>query len=198
MLVANFALPVTTLKQLVALAKQRPGQVTYASNGNGTNSHLAGEMLKSAAGIDLLHVPYKGAAPAISDVVAGHVAIMFTGVANGLSHVKAARLRALAVASLQRSPSLPSVPTLDESGLRGFDVTIWLGLWAPSALPPELAARINADCVAALKHPKVMELFATQDAQAVGSSPPEFAQRVRDELGRWRGAVLAAKLKGET
>jgi len=197
MLVANYALPVRTLKELIALARQRPGQVTYASNGNGTNSHLAGEMLKAAAGIDLLHVPYKGAAPAIADVVAGHIAMMFTGVANGISYVKAGRLRAIAVASLQRSPNLPDVPTLDESGLKGFDVTIWLGLWGPAAMQADLAARLNAEVVAALKTPKVQELFAAQDAQAVGSSSAEFAGRVQSELARWRVAVRAARLKSE-
>lgn len=197
MLVANYALPVRNLKDLIALARQRPGQVTYASNGNGTNSHLAGEMLKAAARIDLLHVPYKGAAPAIADVVAGHIAMMFTGVANGISHVRAGRLRAIAVASLQRSPNLPDVPTLDESGLKGFDVTIWLGLWGPASMPAELLAKINADVVGALKSQKVQELFAVQDAHAVGSSPGEFAARARDELARWRGAVVAAHLKSE-
>ena len=197
MLVANYALPVRNLKDLVALARQRPGQVTYASNGNGTNSHLAGEMLKAQARIDLLHVPYKGAAPAIADVVAGHIAMMFTGVANGISYVRAGRLRAIAVASLQRSPNLPEVPTLDESGLKGFDVTIWLGLWAPAGLPADVLAKLNADVIAALKSPKVQELFVAQDAHAVGSSPGDFAARVRDELTRWRRAVVAAQLKGD-
>ena len=197
MLVASYALPVTTLRELVALAKRRPGQVTYASNGNGTNSHLAGEMLKAAAGIDLLHVPYKGAAPAIADVVAGHIAMMFTGVANGISYVKARRLRAIAVASLQRSQSLPDVPTLDESGFKGFDVTIWLGLWAPASLPADLLGKLNADVVSALKSQKVEELFVTQDAQPVGSSPAAFALRVREELSRWRAAVSSARLKAD-
>lgn len=197
MLVANSALPVRTVKQLVALAKQRPGQLTYASNGNGTNSHLAGEMLKSAAGIDLLHIPYKGAAPAIADVVAGHVAMMFTGVANGISYVKSGRLRAIAVASMERSPSLPEVPTIEESGVHGVDVTIWLGLWGPRAMAPELVNKIQADFAAALKSPKVQELFAAQDAQAVGSTPAQFTTRVREELARWRKIVQAAHLKPE-
>jgi len=197
MLVANSALPVRNVKQLIALAKARPGQVTYGSNGNGTNSHLAGEMLKAAAGIDLLHVPYKGAAPAIADVVAGHIAMMFTGVANGISYVKSGRLRAIAVASLQRSPSLPDVPTLDESGLRGFDVTIWLGLWGPAGMPPDLQSKIQTDVAAALKSARVQELFATQDAQGVGSTPAEFTRRVRDELARWKPAVEAAKIKSD-
>jgi tripartite-type tricarboxylate transporter receptor subunit TctC len=197
MLVANSALPVRTVKQLIALAKQRPGQLTYASNGNGTNSHLAGEMLKSAAGIDMLHVPYKGAAPAIADVVAGHVAMMFTGVANGISYVRSGRLRAIAIASMERSPSLPDVPTIEESGVHGVDVTIWLGLWGPRGLPSDLVMRLNTDVVAALKQPKVRELFAAQDAQPVGSTPVEFATRVREELARWRKVVDAAKLKPE-
>jgi tripartite-type tricarboxylate transporter receptor subunit TctC len=197
MLVSNFSLPVRNLKQLIALAKQRPGQLTYASNGNGTNSHLAGEMLKSAAQIDLLHIPYRGAAPAVADVVAGHVALMFTGVANGVPYVRSGRLRAIGVASLERSPSLPDVPTLHESGLRGFDVTIWLGLWAPPALAPDLLARLGTDAAAALKSAKVQELFATQDAQAVGSTPADFQQRVRQELARWGAMVKAAQLKPE-
>ena len=171
MLVANSALPVKTVKQLVALAKQRPGQLTFASNGNGTNSHLAGEMLKTAAGIDLLHVPYKGAAPAIADVVAGHVAMMFTGVANGISYVKSGRLRAIAVASTERSPSLPDVPTIEESGVSGVDVTIWLGLWGPAGMQSDLVTRLNTDTAAALKSPKLRELFTAQDAQAIGSTP---------------------------
>ena len=197
MLVANPALPAKTVKDLVALARQRPGQLTFASNGSGTNSHLAGEMLKSAAGIDMLHVPYKGAAPALADVVAGHVALMFTGVANGISYVKSGRLRAIAVASMERSPSLPGVPTIEESGVRGIDVTIWLGLWGPGALAPELARRLNTDVAAALKSPQVQDLFATLDAQAVGSTPAEFAARVREELARWRKIVQAANVKPE-
>ena len=197
MLLANPALPVKTVKELVALAKQRPGQLTYASNGNGTNSHLAGEMLQSAAGIDMLHIPYKGAAPGLADVVAGHVALMFTGVANGISFVKSGRLRALAVASMERSPSLPGVPTIEESGARGVDVTIWLGLWGPGALAPELVSRLNADVAAALKSPQVRDLFAKHDAYAVGSTPTEFATRVRVELARWRKIVQAANIKPE-
>lgn len=195
MLVANYALPVRTLKELIALARLRPGQITYASNGNGTNSHLAGEMLSSAARIELLHVPYKGAAPAIADVMAGHIAIMFTGVANGLSYVKAGRLRAIAVASPQRLPSLPDMPTFDESGLRGFDVTIWLGLWGPAAMPAELVSKINADVAAALKNPKVRELFAAQEAHAVGSSPAEFGIRVRAEMDKWGEVVKRTSVK---
>jgi tripartite-type tricarboxylate transporter receptor subunit TctC len=197
MLIANSALPARTVKQLVALAKQRPGELTYASNGTGTNSHLAGEMLQSAAGIHLLHVPYKGAAPAIADVVAGHVAMMFTGVANGISYVKSGRLRAIAIASMERSPSLPDVPTIEESGVRGVDVTIWLGMWGPAALPPELVNRLNADLVTALKSQKVRELFAAQDAQPVGSTPAQFATRVKEELARWRKVVQSANIKPE-
>jgi tripartite-type tricarboxylate transporter receptor subunit TctC len=197
MLVANSALPVKTLKQLVALAKQRPGQLTFASNGEGTNSHLAGEMLKSAAGIDLLHIPYRGAAPAIADVIAGHVAMMFTGVANGMSYVKSGRLRPIAIAALERSPSLPDVPTIAESGFAGVDVTIWLGLWGPKGMPPELVTRLHADVAAALKSPKVRELFAAQDAQGVGSTPAQFSKRVADELARWRPIVRNAKIPSQ-
>lgn len=195
MLVANYSLPVRNVKELVALAKARPGQLTYASNGNGTNSHLAGEMLKNAAGIDLLHVPYKGAAPAIADVIAGHVAMLFTGVANGISHVKSGRLRPIAVAAMERSPSLPQVPTLEESGIRGVDVTIWLGLWGPAGMSPELVTRLNSDIAAALNNPKMRELFAKMDAQPVGSTPAQFTTRVREELARWGKIVRDANVK---
>jgi tripartite-type tricarboxylate transporter receptor subunit TctC len=195
MLVANYALPVRTLNDLIVLARRRPGQITYASNGNGTNSHLGGEMLSASARIELLHVPYKGAAPAIADVMAGHVAIMFTGAANGLSYVKARRLRAIAVASPQRLSSLPDLPTFAESGLPGFDITIWLGLWGPGAMPADLVAQINADVVQALKTPKVRELFQAQEAVGIGSSPADFDLRVRAELRKWGAVVDRIRVK---
>jgi tripartite-type tricarboxylate transporter receptor subunit TctC len=195
MLVANPALPVRNVKELIALAKARPGELTFASNGSGTNSHLAGEMLQASAGIKLLHVPYKGAAPAISDVVAGHVAMLFTGVANGITQVKSGRLRPIAVAAMERSPSLPEVPTLEESGVRGVDVTIWLGLWGPPGMPAELVNRLHADIAGALKNPRMQELFAKQDARAVGSTPAQFAARVRQELERWGKVVRGANIQ---
>jgi tripartite-type tricarboxylate transporter receptor subunit TctC len=195
MLVANPALPVRNVKELIALAKARPGELTFASNGTGTNSHLAGEMLQASAGIKLLHVPYKGAAPAISDVVAGHVAMLFTGVANGITQVRSGRLRPIAIAAMERSPSLPDVPTLEESGVRGVDVTIWLGLWGPAGMPAELVNRLQTDVAGALKTPRMRELFAKQDAQAVGSTPAQFAARVREELVRWGKVVRAANIQ---
>jgi tripartite-type tricarboxylate transporter receptor subunit TctC len=195
MLVANPALPVRNVKELIALAKARPGELTFASNGTGTNSHLAGEMLQASAGIKLLHVPYKGAAPAISDVVAGHVAMLFTGVANGITQVRSGRLRPIAIAALERSPSLPEVPTLDQSGVHGVDVTIWLGLWGPAGMPADLVNRVQTDVASALRNPRMRELFAKQDAQAVGSTPPQFAARVREELARWGKVVRAANIQ---
>jgi tripartite-type tricarboxylate transporter receptor subunit TctC len=195
MLVVNPNLPVKSVKELIALAMKRPGELTYASNGNGTNSHLAGEVLRLSTRIDLLHVPYKGAAPATADVIAGHVAMMFTGVANGIPHVRSGRLRPLAIAAMERSPSLPDVPTFEELGVRNMDMTIWLGLWGPGGMPSERVQRLNADAVAALKSTPMRELFGKQDAVGVGSTPAAFSARVRDELARWGRIVRTANVK---
>jgi tripartite-type tricarboxylate transporter receptor subunit TctC len=196
-LAVNAALPVRSVRELVALARQRPGQLTFASNGNGTSNHLAGELLKVQAGIDLLHVPYKGGAPAIADTVAGHVAMLFNGVSNVLPYHRAGKLRALAVAGPGRSASLPEVPTMREAGLPGVESVVWLGLFAPPALPGEILTRIHADTVAGMRHPKVAELLTAQGAEVVAGSPKELAARIREDLVRWRKVIEVARVPAE-
>ncbi|MFO0521114.1 MAG: tripartite tricarboxylate transporter substrate binding protein, partial [bacterium] len=144
-LVINAALPVKTLKELVALAKTRPGELTFGSNGNGTNNHLAGEMLQAVTGIRMQHVPYKGSAFATNDLLGGHISMMFDVVVTALPMVKAGKLRALAIAAPARSPVMPDVPTAAELGLGAFEAVVWLGMWVPAAVPQDIQSRLHAD-----------------------------------------------------
>ena len=194
-LVINSALPVKTLKELVALAKKRPGELTFGSNGNGTNNHLAGEMLQSVTGIRMQHVPYKGSAFATNDLLGGHISMMFDVVVTALPMVKAGKLRALAVAAPVRSPVMPDVPTAAELGLGAFEAVVWLGLWAPAAVPQDILGKLHADTVAVLKQPRVREFFLSQGAQVVGSTQAQFVERIRSETARWKKVIDGAKLR---
>jgi len=194
-LVVNPVLPAKTVAELVALARRRPGEITFASNGNGTSNHLAGELLRARAGIELVHVPYKGGAPAIADVAGGHVFMIFNGVANVLPFTRAGRLRALAVASPRRSASLPQVPTMAESGYGGFEVDVWVGLFGPARLPAAVAERVATDAAAALRTPRTTELLVAQGAEIVGSGPARFAPRLAGEIARWRAVIDAAAIR---
>ncbi len=196
-LVVNAALPVKTLKDLVALAKQRPAELTYGSNGNGTNNHLAGEMLQAVTGIRLQHVPYKGSAFATNDLLGGHISMMFDVVLTALPMVKAGKLRALAVAAPVRSPVLPDVPTAAEVGLGAFEAVVWLGLWAPAAVPQDILGKVHSDTVAVLRQPRVREFFLSQGAQVVGSTPAQFTERIRSETARWKKVIDGAKVRVE-
>ena len=175
--------------ELVALGKARPEGLHFASGSSGTASHLAGEMFKAATGINAVHVPYKGGAPAINDLLGGHVAMMFANMPEVLAHVRAGKLVALAVTSSQRHPALPDVPTLASSaaapGLAGFEAASWFGLFAPREIPAPLLARINQDLVAALKRPEVKALFLEQGAEVVADSPAGFAAYVNSEIAKW-------------
>lgn len=196
-LVINAALPVKTLKELVALAKKRPGELTFGSNGNGTNNHLAGEMLQAVTGIRMQHVPYKGSAFATNDLLGGHISMMFDVVLTALPMVKAGKLRALAVAAPVRSPVLPDVPTAAEVGLGAFEAVVWLGLWAPAAVPQDILGKLHTDTVAVLKQPRVREFFLSQGAQVVGSTQAQFAERIRSETARWKKVIDGAKVRIE-
>src|SRR6185436_1643702 len=146
-LVVSPASPVNSIKELVAAAKREPGRLTFASSGNGTNIHLTGELFKSAAGVDIVHVPYKGSAPALTDLMGGAVAMMFDTIPSAVAHVKSGKLRALGVTGAKRSPLFPEVPTIAESGLPGFEVVSWYGLIGPARLPPDVARRLYAEAV---------------------------------------------------
>jgi tripartite-type tricarboxylate transporter receptor subunit TctC len=170
--------------------------VNYASGGNGSPAHVAGELFKLMAGVDMVHVPYKGAAPALQDVVAGHVKVMFAAAPPALPLVKAGKLRALAVTSDTRAPSLPDLPTLAESGIN-YDVRDWQGLVAPAKLSPGLAAKINADVREVLALPEVKERIAALGAEPVGGTPAEFAAYIARETGKWRSVVQQARISAD-
>jgi len=188
-LVVHPSLPVRTVKDLVALAKARPGAVNYASSGNGSPGHLVAELLKKTAHIDMVHIPYKGAAPALNDVVAGHAQLYFTSPLSAQSFVKAGRLRMVAVTSAHRSPSLPDVPTVAESGYPGIDVTSWWGLLAPAGTSQEVVTRLNSAAVRILSTAEMRERLAGQGADAAPTSPEQLASYIKAEIAGWAKMV---------
>ncbi|MES2561190.1 MAG: tripartite tricarboxylate transporter substrate binding protein [Pseudomonadota bacterium] len=189
-LVVHPSLPARSLKELIALAKAQPGRLTYASGGNGSSNHLAGELFKSLARVDLLHVPYKGAGPAMVDVMAGHVALMFG--AAGLMEAKAGKVRVLGTSGARRSAAAPELPTLIESGLPGYEATIWFGLLAPAGTPPTLITRLSQEIAKALAHPRVRDHFNTLDITP--STPDAFAALIAREGPKWRRVIESAKI----
>jgi tripartite-type tricarboxylate transporter receptor subunit TctC len=192
-LVVHPSIPARTVKDLVALAKSQPGKITFASGGNGSSNHLAGELFKSLARVDLLHVPYKGAGPAMIDVMAGHVALMFG--AAGLTEAKAGKVRVLGVTSARRSSTAPELPTLSESGVNGYEATIWFGLLAPAGTPGPLVTRLSQETAKALAQPRVREQFNTLDITP--STPEAFAALIRREIPKWRKVIEGAKITVE-
>jgi tripartite-type tricarboxylate transporter receptor subunit TctC len=181
--------PVGTLSELLALAKAKPGAFAYASGGAGSSSHLCGELLKVAAKVDLLHVPYKGPAPALQDVMAGRVRLMCDNFSNVIPHVRSGRLKALALTALKRHPQAPDVPTADESGLPGFEMGVWYGVAAPAATPRPAVQKLNAEFAKALRDPKIAERFEQLGLTVVADSPEEFARFVAAESEKMRRLV---------
>ena len=194
-LVVSPVLPVTSVKELIAYAKARPGQLNFASSGVGTIVHLNGELFKMLAGVDLVHVPYKGTALSIPDVANGSVAMLFDSLASVQPHIKAGRVRPLAVNAQRRSALLPEVPTLAEAGMPAFDRYTWFGMFAPAGTPKEIVARVNAEVAAALKAPDLLERFAAAGAEAVGSTPEQFVERIKSDATRWAEVIRAANVK---
>ena len=194
-LVVHPSLPVKNLKDLIALAKSRPGQLAYASTGAGQSTHLSAELLKLSAGINMIHVPYKGSAPALTDVVAGQVSVMFDNLPSVLPFIKSARLKPLAVSSATRSRALPELPTVAESGLAGFDVTVWFAVLAPAATPREIVNRLNTEIVKAIKTQDMRERLAQQGADPVGNTPEDFAAVIKRDLAKWAKVVKDAGIK---
>ena len=194
-LVVHPSLPANNVKALIALAKSRPGQLAYASTGAGQSTHLSAELLKTSAGINLIHVPYKGSAPALTDIVAGQVSVMFDNLPSVLPFIKSARLKALAVTSATRSRALPDVPTVAESALPGFDVTVWFAVLAPAATPRDIVTRLNSEIVKAIKSPDMRERLAQQGADPVGNTPEDFAAVIKRDLAKWAKVVKDANIK---
>jgi tripartite-type tricarboxylate transporter receptor subunit TctC len=196
-LVANPSLPVQDIKQLIALAKAKPGALTYGSGGSGTTEHLAGEMFKSFAGIDLLHVPYKGGAQVMIDLMGGQVALMFSNQLGVLPHIKAGKLKALGVASAERSTALPDVPTFAEAGFPDFKVSVWWGVMAPAGMPKDVVNQLNREIVAGLASPEMKERLQTMSAQPIGGTPEQFAAFFAAETKRWAPIVKASGAKAD-
>jgi tripartite-type tricarboxylate transporter receptor subunit TctC len=194
-LVVNNALPAKTLQELVKLAKARPGEITFASSGAGTTPHLSGELFKSAAGIDIQHVPYKGVVAAIPDLVAGRVAMAFTLPSFALPMVRDGKLRALAVTTLKRYEVIPQVPTIAESGYPGFEVVAWQGLLAPAGTPAAIVSKLHLETVKALAQADMRAKISESGSEAVGSSPAEFAALIKSETPRWAKVIKDAGIK---
>ena len=195
-LVVHPSVPARTLKEFIAFAKARPGELTYASSGNGTSPHLSGELFKSMAGIQMLHIPYKGAGPAINDLLGGHVAVAFVSFTSVVAHLKANRLRALAITSAKRSPLMPDLPTFAEAGLQGFVVYGWYGVVTPAGTPREIIDRLNTDVAAALAHPDVLKTLTTFGLDPAETNSPEaFGEFLRSEITRWAQVVKTSGAK---
>ncbi len=191
------SLPVKTVKELIAFAKAQPGKLSYASSGNGSGPHLGMELFKSMAGIDLVHVPYKGAGQAMTDLVSGQVQVFLNNFLAGTSMIKAGKLRALAVTSRSRSPVAPELPTVAESGIPGYVVTGWYGLFVPAATPAPVVATLHAGAVKAIKSKEVSERLSSEAAVIVGSTPREFADFLKAEINKWAGVIKKAQIKTE-
>jgi tripartite-type tricarboxylate transporter receptor subunit TctC len=188
-LVVNPDLPVHSMAELIALAKARPGKLNFGSSGHGAAAHLAGEMFKAAAGIDIVHVPYKGAAPALQDVIAGHIEMMFATAASVVPLIREGKVRALAVTSLTRTAVLPDVPTVDELGLKGFEAVTWHGLVAPARTPPEIVAALNRATTSALVDPAVRGPLGDLGVDVMGGTSEVFAAYIRSEIPKWAAII---------
>lgn len=189
------SLPVNSVADLIKLAKEKPGQLNFASSGSGTSIHLSGELFKTMTGVDMMHVPYKGSAPALTDLMGGQVQLMFDNLPSSLAQIKAGKLRAIAVTSAQRSPALPNIPTIAESGLPGFEASSWFGLLAPAGTPAAIVARINADVDQWLQTPEAKEKLLAQGAIPAGGTPEQFAAHIRAETEKWAKVVKVSGAK---
>ncbi len=188
-MVVNAAVAAKDVQELIALARTKPGGLTYASAGNGSVNHLLGEMFNMATRVKMVHVPYKGAAPALTDLISGQVQISFTSMPSVIQHIRAGSLRALAVTSARRSDTLHDVPTLAESGLAGFDVNPWFGILGPAGMPAEIVKQINADIGAVLKMKDVQERFSGQGAEPYVTTPEQFNELARTDVAKWAVVV---------
>ena len=195
LLVVHPSAGVSNVAELLALARAKPGALSYGTAGNGTPPHMTGELFKAYTKVNILHIPYKGGAPAITDLVAGQIPMMFDNVPPLLPHVRSGRIRALAVTSLARIQVLPDVPTLHELGLKDFDAVGWNGLLAPAGTPREIVNRLNAEVVRALRIPEVRDQLTSQGADIVGNSPDQFAAWIRAEVKKWAEVVRLSGAK---
>jgi tripartite-type tricarboxylate transporter receptor subunit TctC len=193
-LIVNSAFPAQTAADLIKMAKDKPGSIGFASTGVGGANHLAGELFQVMAGIELFHIPYKGSAPAMNDLLAGHAPVMFAGLASVLPQLLSGRLRALGVTTLRRVPTAPDIPTLDEAGVKGFEVLSWFGLYGPAQLPAAAVAKIVSDVGTVLSSPHIKASFSRQGVDPGTLSQPEFSRYVDEELDKWSRVIEHAKI----
>lgn len=196
-LIVHPSLPARSVKELIALAKAKPGRFNYASPGIGFSQHLAGELFSTMAGIKMTHVAYKGSAPALTDVMAGNVLLMFSNIPACIAQVRSNRLRALGVSSLKRSSAMPEVPTIAESGLAGYEAIAWFGVFAPAGLPQDLVKRLHGDIVRILDQPDVRDRTVQQGADPVGNTPEEFGKFVQTEIRKWAEVIRTSGATAE-
>ncbi len=197
LLVANPAMPFNDVKGLIAYARANPGKLNYASTGNGSSNHLSFELFKTMTGVQVTHIPYKGSAPAVTDLIAGQVQVMFDNTPNVLPQVKAGKLKALAVSSKAHTPQAPEIPSVDEAGVPGYDVTVWFGVLAPAGTPREIVQRLHQEITRILLSSEVKERFAKAGVQVVAGSPEEFQRFLNAEVARWADVVKAANIKAD-
>jgi tripartite-type tricarboxylate transporter receptor subunit TctC len=196
-IVVNPAVPAATLAEFIALARAKPGQLNYASAGTGSSTHLAMEIFMDMTGIRLNHVPYKGTAPGLTDVIAGHVQATFDAIPPTLPHIKSGRLRALVVGGSQRFPTLPDVPTLAEAGLPGYTFQSWFGILAPARTPESVVRTLNRELVRIIRLPETRKAFTELGIEPAGTSPEEFGQYLRAEIARWSDVMRQHNIRGE-
>ena len=196
-LVVNPNVPAKSMAELIALLRANPRKFNYASSGHGAAAHLAAELFKAEAKVEIVHVPYKGAAPALTDVIAGHVHMMFATAASVVPHIRSGKVRALAVTPIRRTAVFPDLATIDELGLKGFDATTWHGLVAPSKTPRDIVARLHRATAEALKDPAVRKSLTDLGVDIVGSTPEEFAAYIRSETAKWARVVKDAAIQPE-
>jgi len=191
------SLPAKNLKELIALAKSNPGKLNYASSGLGSSNMMAGELLKLMAGVNIVHVPYKGNSPALTDTIGGQVEMLFSGVPALLPHIKSGRLRAIAIGSLKRFPALPDVPTIDASGLKGYEATTWFGLMAPAKTPKEIVTRLNTEIARIEAGAEVHDRFMTEGIEPIGGTPEQFGAFIRDEIDKYAKVIKATHVRAQ-
>jgi len=194
-LVVSPKLDISSVKELIAAAKAKPGALSFASSGNGTIIHLTGEMFKQMAGVDMLHVPYKGTALSLPDLASGRVSILFDNIVSAQPNLKSGTVKALAVTTLKRSALMPELPTMIEAGVPGFESTAWFALFAPAGLPTEIRNRLHEAAVAALKSPDARERLIGAGAETLGEGPEVLAKRIRDDIAKWGQVVKAGNIK---
>ena len=191
------SLPAHSVKELIALAKAHPGQLSYASSGVGGTPHLAGELFNSMAGVKMVHVPYKGSAPAMADLLGGHIQLTFDNMLTVLPQVKAGKLRGLAVTMTTRSPLAPELPTVAEAGLKGFEVKSWNGVVVPTGTPKEIIARLNGEIVRILRQPDLREKFLVQGVELVPTTPEEFGAFIKQDIAKWAKVIQLSGARAE-